>query len=104
MAAICVRALPTIRASTVTGTTLASHGSRIRRSTTMADLFDALALRPQLARTLARHREELERGTVARRTIELCALMVAWLNACENCTEVHAAMARELGVDETTLD
>lgn len=61
-------------------------------------------MRPQIARTLARHVEELERGSVPRRTKELCALMVAWLNACENCTEVHAEMARNLGVDQRTLD
>ncbi len=30
--------------------------------------------------------------------------MVSWLNACTNCTEVHAEMARGLGVDQATLD
>lgn len=70
----------------------------------MADLFGSLALRPQLARTLARHLEALETGTLDRRTQELCALMVAWLNACERCVETHAEMACQLGVDRETLD
>lgn len=70
----------------------------------MADLFESLALRPQLARTLARHIEAVEGGTLDRRTQELCALMVAWLNACERCVETHAEVARELGVDRETLD
>ena len=70
----------------------------------MADLFESLALRPQLARTLARHLEASESGTLERRTQELCALMVAWLNACERCAETHAGMARELGVEAETLD
>jgi uncharacterized peroxidase-related enzyme len=60
--------------------------------------------RPQIARTLARHVAELEAGSLPARTRELCALMVAWLNACENCTEVHSTMARELGVDAETLE
>lgn len=70
----------------------------------MADLFESLALRPQLARTLARHLEAVECGTLDRPTQELCALMVAWLNACERCVETHAETARELGVDRQTLD
>lgn len=70
----------------------------------MAELWEALGLRPGLARTLARHVAELNEGTVPRRTKELCALMVSWLNACENCTQAHAEMARSLGVDTQTLD
>jgi AhpD family alkylhydroperoxidase len=70
----------------------------------VAEFFDALAKRPQLARTLARHIDEVESGTVPRRTKELCALMVSWLNACENCTQTHEAMAISLGVDRATLD
>ena len=70
----------------------------------MAGLFESLASRPQLARTLARHLEASERGTLDRRTQELCALMVAWLNACQRCVETHAEIARELGVDRATLD
>jgi AhpD family alkylhydroperoxidase len=70
----------------------------------LAGLWEALAVRPELARTLARHVAELNEGSVARRTKELCALMVSWLNACENCTEAHAEMARSLGVDRATLD
>jgi AhpD family alkylhydroperoxidase len=70
----------------------------------MAELWEALSARPQLARTLARHVAELGEGSVPRRTKELVALMVAWLNACENCTETHAEMARDLGVDQATLD
>ncbi len=70
----------------------------------MAELWEALGLRPGLARTLARHVAELNEGTVPRRTKELCALMVSWLNACENCTQAHAEMARSLGVDKQTLD
>ena len=60
--------------------------------------------RPQIARTLARHVAELDAGTVPARTKELCALMVSWLNACENCTQIHAEMARGLGADAATLD
>jgi len=70
----------------------------------VAELWEALGLRPGLARTLARHVAELNEGTVPRRTKELCALMVSWLNACENCTQAHAEMARSLGVDTQTLD
>jgi AhpD family alkylhydroperoxidase len=70
----------------------------------VAELWEALGLRPGLARTLARHVAELNEGTVPRRTKELCALMVSWLNACENCTQAHAEMARSLGVDKQTLD
>ena len=70
----------------------------------MAELWEALGARPGLARTLARHAAELNEGTVPRRTKELCALMVSWLNACENCTQAHAEMARNLGVDAATLD
>ena len=60
--------------------------------------------RPQLARTLARHLEEVENGSVPRRTKELCALMVSWLNACENCTQTHMEMAQSLGVGREALD
>jgi len=70
----------------------------------VAELWEALGARPGLARTLARHAAELNEGTVPRRTKELCALMVSWLNACENCTQAHAEMARNLGVDAATLD
>lgn len=70
----------------------------------MADLFERLALRPQIARAMARHIESVEGGTVPRRTKELCALMVAWLCACERCLEAHAEVARRLGVDQATLD
>jgi AhpD family alkylhydroperoxidase len=70
----------------------------------VAELWEALGLRPGLARTLARHVAELNEGTVPRRTKELCALMVSWLNACENCTQAHAEMAQSLGVDRATLD
>jgi AhpD family alkylhydroperoxidase len=70
----------------------------------MADLFERLALRPQIARAMARHIEAVEAGTVPRRTKELCALMVAWLCACERCLEAHAEVARGLGVDRATLD
>lgn len=69
----------------------------------MADLFGALAARPQLARTLAAHVRELEAGTIPPRTRELIALMVAWLNACDYCTCVHEEIARDVGVDEATL-
>ncbi|HUN29543.1 MAG TPA: carboxymuconolactone decarboxylase family protein [Alphaproteobacteria bacterium] len=69
----------------------------------MPSLFDALSARPQLARSLAAHLRDLESGTLAPRTLELIALMVAWLNACEYCTCVHEEIARGLGVDEETL-
>jgi len=70
----------------------------------MPGLQEALAARPQIARTLARHIEQVESGSVPRRCKELCALMVAWLNACENCTQTHLAIARSLGVDQGALD
>jgi AhpD family alkylhydroperoxidase len=57
-----------------------------------------------VARTLARHVASLDDGSVPRRTKELVALMVAWLNACESCARTHAEMARELGVDGATLE
>ena len=70
----------------------------------MADLWESLGARPELARTLARHVAASQDGTLARRTQELCALMVAWLNACDDCLEFHSEMARELGVDADTLN
>ncbi len=70
----------------------------------MSGFWKSLNERPQLARTLARHLAALEDGSVPRRTQELCALMVAWLNACENCTQTHSEMALALGVDRGTLD
>ncbi|HTU81569.1 MAG TPA: carboxymuconolactone decarboxylase family protein [Candidatus Acidoferrales bacterium] len=70
----------------------------------MPDLWSELAARPELARTLARHVAELERGTLPPRTRELCALMVSWLNACERCLEAHAEVAAGLGVDAATLE
>lgn len=70
----------------------------------MPGLWEALGARPGLARTLARHAAEINEGSVSRRTKELCALMVSWLNACENCTQAHAEMAASLGVDRETLD
>ena len=59
---------------------------------------------PEVARTLARHVASLDDGSVPRRTKELVALMVAWLNACESCARSHSEMARELGVDGATLE
>ncbi|HTU71774.1 MAG TPA: carboxymuconolactone decarboxylase family protein [Candidatus Baltobacteraceae bacterium] len=69
----------------------------------MPDLFDALAARPRLARSLAAHLRDLHEGAIPARTLELIALMVGWLNACEYCTCVHEEIARKLGVDEATL-
>ena len=60
--------------------------------------------RPELARTLARHVASFEGGSIPKRTLELVALMVAWLNACESCAQTHAEMARRLGVDGETLE
>jgi AhpD family alkylhydroperoxidase len=70
----------------------------------MSGFWESLNERPQVARTLARHIAALEGGSLPRRTQELCALMVAWLNACENCTQTHSEMALQLGVDRATLD
>jgi AhpD family alkylhydroperoxidase len=70
----------------------------------MPGLWESLNARPHVARTLARHIAALEDGSVPRRTKELCALMVAWLNACENCTQTHSEIALRLGVDRATLD
>lgn len=69
----------------------------------MADLFETLGARPELARTLAAHVRSVGDGTLAERTRELIALMVAWLNACDYCTCVHEEIARRVGVDESTL-
>ncbi len=69
----------------------------------MPGLWEALRARPQIARTLARHVDELEGGTVPARTRELVALMVSWLNACERCLETHSEIAAALGVDAETL-
>jgi AhpD family alkylhydroperoxidase len=66
-------------------------------------LWDSLRARSQVARTLARHIEAVDGGTVPRRTKELVALVVAWLNACESCAKVHGDAALQLGVDEATL-
>lgn len=70
----------------------------------MSGLWERLAARPTLARTLAAHVREFEAGRLPARTRELIALMVSWLNACENCTETHREMAAALGVDAATLD
>lgn len=67
-------------------------------------MFEALAARPQIARSLAAHLRDLsDTGTVPARTKELVALMVGWLNSCDYCTCVHEEAARSLGVDEATL-
>jgi AhpD family alkylhydroperoxidase len=66
-------------------------------------LFDGLAASPQLARTLAAHVRAFDDGRIPARTRELIALMVAWLNACADCTCVHEEIARGIGVDEATL-
>ena len=70
----------------------------------MAGLWESLSVRPQLARTLARHVSALDEGTVPRRTKELVAVMVAWLNACERCAKVHGEIAQELGVERDALE
>ncbi|MBV8491276.1 MAG: carboxymuconolactone decarboxylase family protein [Candidatus Eremiobacteraeota bacterium] len=70
----------------------------------MSEMFEALAARPQIARTLARHIASFEEGELSARTRELCALMVSWLNACQNCLDAHAEIAQRLGVDRATLD
>jgi AhpD family alkylhydroperoxidase len=70
----------------------------------VSSLFDALASRPGISRSLAAHLRELfESGTVPRRTKELCSLMVAWLCACDYCTCVHEEVAKRAGVDTQTL-
>jgi AhpD family alkylhydroperoxidase len=70
----------------------------------LANLWDALRLRPEIARTLASHDRAVVDGTVDPRTKALCAVMVAWLNACERCVENHLENARALGVSQDTLD
>jgi AhpD family alkylhydroperoxidase len=70
----------------------------------LAHLWDALRLRPEIARTLAAHDRAVDRGSVDPRTKALCAVMVAWLNACERCVENNLDAARELGVSQTALD
>ena len=67
-------------------------------------MFGAIAARPQIARSLAAHLRDLnDGGTVSRRTKELIALMVGWLNACDYCTCVHEEIALKLGIDTQTL-
>jgi AhpD family alkylhydroperoxidase len=78
---------------------------RDRKSPRNGEVFAELARRrPTLARTLARHVRAMETGSLDARTRELCALMVAWLNACERCLDAHAQTARALGVDAGTLN
>lgn len=68
-------------------------------------LFAELTVRPEIARTGAAHvRAVMDGGTVPRRTKELCALMVSWLNACEHCVSAHSDYAIELGVPQAQLD
>ncbi len=68
-------------------------------------LFEAIAPRPQIARSLAAHLRDLnDTGTVPKRTKELIALMVGWLNACDYCTCVHEEIASKLGIDTETLE
>jgi AhpD family alkylhydroperoxidase len=70
----------------------------------LAHLWDALRLRPEIARTLAAHDRAVDEGSVDPRTKALCAVMVAWLNACERCVENNLDAARELGVTQAALD
>lgn len=68
-------------------------------------LFQAIASRPQIARSLAAHLRDLnDSGSVPKRTKELIALMVGWLNACDYCTCVHEEIAVKLGIDTATLE
>jgi uncharacterized peroxidase-related enzyme len=68
-------------------------------------LFSVIGVRPRIAESLARHLRDVgESGTVPRRTKELVALMVSWLNVCVVCAKSHEALARHLGVDQETLD
>jgi len=68
-------------------------------------LFEAIAPRPQIARSLAAHLRDLnDSGTVPNRTKELIALMVGWLNACDYCTCVHEEIAQKLGIGTETLE
>ncbi len=68
-------------------------------------LAAAYATRPEISRSLAEHvRAVTQGGTVSRRTKELCALMVSWLNACIVCAKSHEALARHLGIEQATLD
>ncbi len=67
-------------------------------------LFSALEARPEIARSLAAHlRDVTDGGCVPKRTKELIALMVAWLNACEYCTCVHEEIATQLGITTEML-
>lgn len=70
----------------------------------MSTLWESLRARPDLARTLARHVAAFENGSVPRRTQELIALMIAWLNACERCARAHGEIALQLGVDRAALE
>jgi AhpD family alkylhydroperoxidase len=70
----------------------------------VANLWDALRLRPEIARTLAAHDRAVDAGSVDPRTKALCAVMVAWLNACERCVENNLDAARALGVTQEALD
>src|ERR1700678_2586209 len=61
-------------------------------------------MRPNLARTLASHDRAVGEGTVDPQTKALCAVMVAWLNACERCVENNLDAAKSLGVSQAALD
>ncbi len=68
-------------------------------------VIDALAVRPEIARTLGVHLDGVMRGgRVAEATKELCAAMVSAINFCQPSVVEHRRRAAELGVDAETLN
>lgn len=68
-------------------------------------VMDALAVRPEISRTLAEHLDAVLRGgCVDEATKELCAAMVSAINYCQPSVVEHRRRAAELGVDADTLN
>jgi uncharacterized peroxidase-related enzyme len=68
-------------------------------------VLDALAVRPEIARSLSAHLEVLmQSGRVPQVTKELCAAMVSAVNFCQPSVVEHRRRAADLGVDADTLN
>jgi uncharacterized peroxidase-related enzyme len=68
-------------------------------------VLDALAVRPEIARTLEDHLDAVLRGgCVDEQTKELCAAMISAVNFCQPSVVEHRRRAAQLGVDADTLN
>lgn len=68
-------------------------------------VMDALAARPEIARTAREHLEAVMRGgRVPEVTKELCAAMVSAVNFCQPSVVEHRRRAADLGADADTLN